>query len=287
MIPLHQPLASSATQTFPGFSSLPLELRRQIWLQALPPRLGATLYIFRPRYWAFGTLTPSDEGFNPDNRKWNECIEFQHDKMDDDPITFPSLTAVNHESREMALSWLQNNDIKYPSLRRTFDLSRDAIYISPGELDDFWNPFDRRRQDLGEYALILPQKILVRHVAVPEIIARYHAPTLVHGLYWIRQHLETLLVVVDAPEGLVDVIDSGRDRPWEFERLDGASLVWDAQSEQYKVAGEVKSGYRVQCNQVLEAFLGVSQHPQWLEFRPFEIRFVQAMPRGVSEYTIL
>lgn len=93
--------AATNSSTFPHFSSLPPELRHQIWREALPDRDGPALYPYRT----------GDAYANPTRGNTDVCnvnFEFRHDLLGPVPVEVQQqLVFVNREARGIALAWVR------------------------------------------------------------------------------------------------------------------------------------------------------------------------------------
>jgi hypothetical protein len=96
----------ATTAVFPLFSVLPLELREQIWRDALPKPAGPALYFYRGRgCWVPRPLTESDPGYKAGADR--QAFEFRTDRLGHDNQFDLPLVFVNREARRVALAWLR------------------------------------------------------------------------------------------------------------------------------------------------------------------------------------
>jgi 2EXR family len=75
--------AAAADTCFPLFSSLPRELRDQIWRNAMPSELRPALYLYRKGCWRPRRLLQHEEGYDPENDEYSLSFEFRYDLLDD------------------------------------------------------------------------------------------------------------------------------------------------------------------------------------------------------------
>ena len=94
--------------TFPLFSSLPPEIRNQIWWEALPGDIGPALYFYRKRgCWESRRITTAVHGYQHADEDHNLALDFRlemldHDQQFDLPTFFVSL-----EARGITRAWLE------------------------------------------------------------------------------------------------------------------------------------------------------------------------------------
>lgn len=83
--------------------SLHLELREQIWRDALPDNPVSALYSYRKGYWRPGRCPTTNEEYNAVNDENDYFITFRHDLLEE--IGFDVLMLVlNREARRIALA---------------------------------------------------------------------------------------------------------------------------------------------------------------------------------------
>ena len=166
--------AATNSSTFPLFSSLALELREQIWRDALPNEVGPVLYLYRKGYWC-----PREE-YDPQNHETNLNFEFRHDLLNVVQFEVP-LYFVNREARKIALAWVRTHGIEIRARKKRespifvcpFNPIRDVLYIPPNKWDEFLcEPDDRCSEpDLLERLLDVKTADVTR-IAVPEMLFR-------------------------------------------------------------------------------------------------------------------
>lgn len=226
--------AAIESSTFPLFSSLALELRDQIWRDALPPKVGPALYFYRKGCWYARRLSESDEGYGPENDEHNLNVEFRHDLLDDVQLEVP-LVFVNREARRVALTWIREQGLKirprkdrqHPVFVRPFDPMRDVLYIALDKWVDFLcEPEDRLfQQDLIEQ--LVDVKSEVTRIAVPEALLRHEVATLPEMLTYFFD-LKVLFIIVDAQPDLQSADNDMREqRWWELGSVGGAAFFWN------------------------------------------------------------
>src|ERR1700755_3451136 len=96
---------------FPLFSSLPPELRNQIWLDSLSGKVEPALFVFQKGYWHVRTITEFDEEYCNTPGAANQSFEWRYGSLDDIQIELP-LAFVNREARGIALDWIIKHGIK-------------------------------------------------------------------------------------------------------------------------------------------------------------------------------
>jgi len=281
-------MAAAATNfsTFPLFSSLPPELRDQIWCDALPDKVGPALYFYKKGCWCPRRLTKSDKGYYPENDEFNLNLEFRHDLLDATQFEIP-LVFVNREARGIALAWVREQGIKirphedgqYPIFVRSFDPWRDALYIPLDKWDDFLcESVDRQFQsDLyGEIVDIEPH---LTRIAMPEALFRSEVailPEIFHYYF----HLEVLLIVVDAQPDLQSTDNDVKvQRRWEFESTQGRAFFWDHDRGGFDSGDSEYIGDEALYRLIEEAKKVLGEEHAKHYVRSFEIRPVFAVRR--------
>ncbi|KAI1446325.1 hypothetical protein F5Y02DRAFT_383784 [Annulohypoxylon stygium] len=224
---------SSNSPTFSLFSSLPPELRDQIWHDALPGDFGPALFIYRKGYWRPRRLTESDEGYDASNDEHNLNFEFRYDLLDDAQFEL-SLAFVNHEARRVALAWVREQGIKtrarkdrpYPLFQRPFDPARDALYVPFEKWDEFRCEPDDRLWEPDLYGQLVSIETEPTRIAIPEALFRKE-DALISEMFRYFYHVEVLLVVVGEQPTQLPADETHR---WEFESISRGSLFWDSEN---------------------------------------------------------
>lgn len=172
--------AATNSSSFPLFSSLPLELRDQIWRDALPDEVGPALYFYRKGCWCPRRLLQSDEEYDPTNQELNLNFEFRHDLLDVVQFELP-LFFVNREARNIALAWVREHGTEIRALEGRqslvfvcpFNPIRDVLYIALDKWDDFLREPDDRcfQPDLLEQLISVKPADITR-IAVSEALLR-------------------------------------------------------------------------------------------------------------------
>ncbi|KAM0800501.1 hypothetical protein BDR22DRAFT_852066 [Usnea florida] len=228
-------MAAAATEplTFPLFTSLPRELRDQIWRNALADDVRPASSRYRKGCWCPRRLSESDEEYDHDNDKYNLLFEFRHDLLDD--IRFEiALFHVSLEARDLTLAWIREQgmeirpyeDRSSPVFVRPFDPKRDALYIPLDQWDNFLGePNDRLSQpDLfGQFSFYNSD---LTRVAVPAALLRSKAASLPE-IFRFHYHLKVLLIVVDPPPDPRPTDDDvTMQYQWDFESVRGGAFFW-------------------------------------------------------------
>ncbi|KAI3325710.1 hypothetical protein HD806DRAFT_521223 [Xylariaceae sp. AK1471] len=199
--------ADNKHSTFPLFSSLPPELRNQVWHNSLPG-VSRALYFYRKECWQPRLLSIFDEDFDPENAENNLIVELNHDLLDYVRIEVP-LAFVNIESRGIALTWADEHGLEIRTcpdthelvFLRAFDPSRDALYVAPSH----WDEFIDDAVDLIYKSDLFVQHVDIRpgftRIAVSESTIRSSASEFSDDLY-LYDDIRTLYIVVDTPADL-------------------------------------------------------------------------------------
>lgn len=206
--------------TFPFFSNLALELRDQIWHDALPDKFGPALYFYKKDCFYFRQYLESDEGYDPVNLDGNLHLEWRHDLLNNAQSEVP-LLFVNREARRIALIWLREQGT------RPFEPMCDALYVAPDKWDDFLDePHDRlfEPDHFGQHIQTHPA---LRYLAVPE--AHFQSGDL-GGIFEYFHGVQVLLIVIGAQPDLQSINDSKKlQHRWEFESAPGGVFFWNAE----------------------------------------------------------
>ena len=220
---------------FSLFPSLPKELRIQIWLDALPDKVGKALYFYKKGYWQPRYLTEADADYNRHNDKLNLVFGFHHELLDDLEFVLPSFF-VNREARRITLSWIHGQGINIRfykekqclTFTRSFNPKYDALYVALEKWDEFFlEPFDRIEEpDLCNRAFeILPPQIT--RIAVSQELLQRKLGRLAYLFEW-YDNLDTLFIIIDTPPDLQpEDKDTGVQQRWELKSTQGATFSWD------------------------------------------------------------
>lgn len=208
-------MASTATEssTFPLFSSLPPELRSQIWRDALPDKARPALYFYKKSCWRSRRLSETILNFN-----------FRYDILDEVHFEF-SLVFVNHEARRVALAWVHEQGIKIrprrdkqrPVFVCPFKVKRAPCYVTLDKWEDFLREPDNRTFQphlSGEIVDIEPD---LERIAVPDALLRSKIDTLLE-MPWCRFGVQMLFIPVDAQPHDGDMTVQ---KQWKLESIQG------------------------------------------------------------------
>ncbi|KAJ8070054.1 hypothetical protein OCU04_000453 [Sclerotinia nivalis] len=132
-------MAKATTTTlspFPRFMELALELRNQIWSDALPEKIDTALYLYTKGRWHPLYLTSPDpyNEYDHENDIFNLRVEFRHDLLDQVQVHTP-LVFVNHEAREIATAWAHKQGFVVKENKgrsvfgRPFNPESDVLYV--------------------------------------------------------------------------------------------------------------------------------------------------------------
>ena len=283
-IPKNMAAATTDLSTFPLFSSLPRELRDQIWRDAMPDKIGPALCFYRKGCWCPRRLSKSDEGYDPENDENNLNLEFCHARLNDIELEIP-LVVVNHEARGIALAWIreQNIDIRpredrqYPVFVYPFDPVRDALYVALDKWDDFLCEPDDRLSQPDLFEQLVDIKSDLTRVAVPEALLRSEAATIPEMFRYFFQ-LKVLFIIVDAQPDLQSADNDVKvQRRWEFEGSQGGAFFWDYDRCGFDSGDSGYIGDESPYRLIEEAKKGLGEGLAKNHIRSFEIRPVFAV----------
>ncbi|KAI9159093.1 hypothetical protein HJFPF1_07101 [Paramyrothecium foliicola] len=222
---------------FSKFSKLPAELRNQIWWNALPVEDGPALFFYRKGCWC-------PLGQDPE---YQDLIIFEFcDNLLDRVQVEMALAHVNREARSIALTWAQTQGFKLfshkprqcPVFARSFDSSRDAMYIGENEWDSFdREPYERAYEpDLLNHTTTTNSQL--KRVAIPEAVFWNEIENLVDIFDWYC-NVSFLFVVVNTPPEPEFNMKNTPPRPrWELEAVSEAGFVWDSQRREFNCGGD-------------------------------------------------
>ena len=240
-------MAVAATQSILyAFSSLPLELRDQIWREAMPSKIGPALHFYRTgkEYWRPRRRLQSEEGYYHENEGLNLIFEFRYDLLDDVQFEVP-LLFVNREARHIALPWVREQRLqmrrregrRYPVFVRPFELTRDALYVAPDNwIDLLMEPHDRAFQpDLVNR--IMDVETAVTRIALPEAVIHTQLTTLSEVFDYFHS-VRVLLIVVNAELDVQPADDDMKvQRRWEFDSVRGGAFFWNSERRRLEYSG--------------------------------------------------
>lgn len=278
--------AATNSSTFPLFSSLALELRNQIWRDALPDKAGPALYFYRKGCWCPRRLSKSDEGYDPENDENNLNFEFRHDLLDDVQFEVP-LVFVNREARGIALAWVREQGIEirpredrqYPAFVRPFDPMRDALYIVLDKWDDFLCEPDDRLSQPDLFEQLVDIKPDLTRIAVPEALLLSEVATL-SEMFRYFFHLKVLFIIVDAQPDLQSADNDMKvQRRWEFESTQGGAFFWNDDRGGFDFGDSEYIGDEALYRLIEEANKGLGEGLAKNHIRSFEVRPVLAVRR--------
>ncbi|VUC25010.1 unnamed protein product [Clonostachys rosea] len=138
--------------TFTLFPKLPLQLRRYVWIEALPNDLKTApgfLFPYKEGCWHHERLTEFDENYNYEHRRPVRRYKFRTELLDAAHFKTP-LSSVNRESREVAQSWVRQQripqdatwDTTSSAIFHAFDVNRDALFVPLIQWDEFLDELD-------------------------------------------------------------------------------------------------------------------------------------------------
>lgn len=268
--------------TFRLFSSLPQELRNQIWYDALPDKVGSVLHFCRKGCWCPRHLLSTDEGYDAENDENNLNFEFRHDLLDDVQFDVP-LICINREIRQIVLAWIREQGIKirphedrqhlYPVFLRPFDPMHDALYVALDKWDDFLRePVDRTFEaDLFEKLIDLGPDL--QCIAVPEALLRNEeVVATLSEMFQCFFRLKVLLIVVDPQP-------DPQSMWWKFESTQRGAFFWNNNRGGFDFVDNKCPGDDSLYRLIEEAGKKLSEGFALNEIHNFEIRPVFAVKR--------
>ncbi|KAL8393745.1 hypothetical protein RB595_003476 [Gaeumannomyces hyphopodioides] len=226
--------ATNASPAFHKFLDLPLELREQIWRDALPEESDATLFAHESAYW----VPSAWEGEDGEGEYLSTtAIELDLNHVDAVLLTTPLLNA-NREARRVAVTWARRRgynmahfkagDATLPlAMARRVDPAIDAIYYPAVEFlaAGAQEPRDvmPMRTDLGDAPLYSP----IVAIAVPRAMVEEEDEEIYQRITEVHRRWRVLYVVLDPQP------DDVMSDTWELQHhpdYGPGSLVWDARA---------------------------------------------------------
>ena len=281
-------MAAAATKpsTFPLFTSLPRELRDQIWRDALPDKVGPALSFYRKGCWCPRRLSDSNLGYDPENDENNLNFEFRHDLLDDIQFEIP-LVYVNREARDLAFAWLREHGIQirpredrqYPVFVRPFDPMRDALYVALNRWDDFLCEPDDRLSQSDLFEQLVDIKSDLTRIAVPAALLRSEVASLPE-MFRYSFNVKVLLVVVDPQPDLQSADNDVKVQHWwDFESIQGGAFFWNDDRDGFDSENSKYIGDEAVYRLIEEASRGLGEGLADDHIRGFEVRPVFAVRR--------
>ena len=281
-------MAAAATDspTFPLFTSLPRELRDQIWRDALPDKVGPALSFYRKGCWCPRRLSESDEGYDPENDENNLNFEFRHDLLDDIQFEIP-LVYVNREARDLAFAWVREQGIEmrprqdrqYRVFVRPFDPMRDALYVALDKWDDFLCEPDDRLSQPDLFEQLVDNKSDLTRIAVPVALLRSDVASLTEMFRYLF-NLKVLLIIVDPQPDLQSADhDVKVQHRWDFESTQGGAFFWNDDRGGFDSRNSEYTGDEAVYRLIEEASRGLGEGLANEHIRSFEVRPAFAVRR--------
>ncbi|CAG9989370.1 unnamed protein product [Clonostachys byssicola] len=217
--------------TFTLFPKLPPQLRRYVWIQALPSDLKtapAFLFPYKKGCWHHERVIKSDDNDNDDHPRSVRTYEFRTELLDTAQFK-TNIALVNRESREVAKTWIRQQrvlqaatwDTTPSAIFHAFDPNRDALFVPLIQwdelLEELYEGFVNTLRGWGHLAQIATSK--VKYLAVTDDLLLCEFDT----VRWLRDILvafpkvEALLVVA----GPIDY--SGETKPPRYYNFSQAS----------------------------------------------------------------
>ncbi|KAH7313596.1 hypothetical protein B0I35DRAFT_480273 [Stachybotrys elegans] len=242
---------------FPQFPRLPLELRQQIWLDAIAASYeeSPVLFPYKKGCWCPLGQDPSYE----------ELIIFEFCDNLLDPVQVDAALAwVNHEAREVAMRWAHQRGLKMrgqdksdprsrksslpatPLLTRPYISSRDTLYVAAHQLDDFLRePYSRASApDMRNTSYSATSHL--RSLAIPEALFWRRGQDLGDVFDWHLSVASFLVIVEPCLELQFGSPEATTTQPlWQLEDTDTddgsgkAKFVWNRERALFELVGRV------------------------------------------------
>ncbi|VUC35014.1 unnamed protein product [Clonostachys rosea] len=221
---------SGSPPAFPLFSKLPLELREQIWYEALPSAGAPALYFYRK--WCLGPgSTTSDDELESDHTTAHPAYATPRNVQ----LDAPSLSLVSHEARRTLVRWMRDHRAVNRGCRggqnqifvRDFDSSLDIVCVPSNKWLEFLvELFDRRF--LPNRMQVTVESMDIKNLALSHILLD-HDLSQILAVNDILSQIEVLIVVLNMPvsaQGLLTPLDDS----WRLKPISGWELHWNPQT---------------------------------------------------------
>ncbi|KAF2148632.1 hypothetical protein K461DRAFT_282091 [Myriangium duriaei CBS 260.36] len=212
--------------SFQLFSSLPPEVRNEVWSCALPMQRGPFLHFYEKGCWTVQIIERGDSNYSYQHPEQNIYQEFRHDQLDNARLNL-HLLFVNKEARGIALSWIRQYTFErrllphkqYPVYIRHFNAESDALYVS----DALYEQFIMESFDQGLSIGVAHQcRVFIKKIAISQRLLQKEVESF-HEVWREWMPVRMLCIVVDPPAEL----DSPQDevqQHWSFENTQGGSF---------------------------------------------------------------
>jgi hypothetical protein len=293
--------ASTQSPEFHLFSSLPLELRLQIWRETLPDVNSNTLTLHSYKKGCWGLeqnlggagSNESAYAFTSTDLQFN----FRHEMLDDVQINVPIVFFVNHEARSAGLTWARQQGVKMHFNKERdchvfilpFSPLRDALFINTNQWEEFClEPAELLAQPglCGQTVISNPE---ITEVALPHTALSAEVPIFFDLIHWFPR-IEVMYVVVDidlgvTPSDLVSVEARQKAKRrmkhqrWTIGETQGHAFVWNNKERKFAWRTGTSIGDRSMYRQIEETALGMAKIFAQRKVDNFEIQPV-LMLRG-------
>ncbi|KAL6882469.1 hypothetical protein HDV57DRAFT_63980 [Trichoderma longibrachiatum] len=287
--------------SFPRFSSLPPELRMQIWWESVPDLDGITLHNYQKGYWDPRNVpkAESEEADAEGARGTDEepiTFSFHHEKLNTVHVDVP-LAFVNREARGVALAWAREEGLRLhfneakecPVFVHRFEPARDALFVGIDQWRPFCNEPHNRLAEPDLSGLVVNNTTELTRLAVPHTTIWRDVTSLADVLHWYPR-LRTMYIVLDIDVDIVrETLLAKGDRnkararlqrqQWKVKDSPERSLVWDREKRQFVWRGREtwSFGSSELCGQMEEMGGELAQRLAEKEDGEFEIRPVYAV----------
>lgn len=223
----------------PQFSTLPAELRTQIWRECLPEEIESAVFTYKKGCWQPRYILESDEDYDAENF-YGIHVNYRHELLDSTEIKLP-LFFVNREARGIAQAWIRTQGIRIrfrqgatqPVFVRHFIPLQDTLYVPPERYDEFCcEPYDRVfepdlvGQTLSHGGREVPNVAIPEHlfwlIGTPfeEVFLQWYCPAV-------------LLVVMNAHADTGPYDKCGKLLEWRLKNTRTRSLIWSLEHRRF------------------------------------------------------
>ncbi|KAH8586646.1 hypothetical protein B0O99DRAFT_643894 [Bisporella sp. PMI_857] len=278
--------------SFTLFTSLPLELREQIWRETLPKVSSSVLFSYRRGCWTVRDPAKGETGFDLGSHNHLELL-FLYKLLDKPHFDIP-IFFVNSEAHKIATTWLCEEGLKleaYPeplsghqhprcTFARTFRPDRDILYVSDDRSADFHGePFDCINQPEYEYSYY-NTTCEVSRLAVSETL--FMDGILEELLQFWNYRIAHIFVIVGSLPNETWTAGEGRELTWwELDSWNGGSFRWIKDSWEIDVeTRELVDEIRLLQNAIKDVIENLAQLDELCRYSPeLSIQLARAVQR--------
>lgn len=264
--------AAESPKSFHLYSSLPLELRIQIWQESLPSQIKPAVFKYKRGCWWARHLTDADVGYEHDSVDGNLVLEFRHGMLGASRFDVP-LAGTTQEARDAALSWAARHGIEVvpgepPIFVRPFHPELDILYVAQEDWDSLLReplerPWELEMLRDKQYS----DRCEVYQMAVPEALLWRRDSSdcfALHEVFDSFSGLKVLYVVRDPQPDFAPSCSGTCDASWRWEvhAVGGREMTWNGITRGWHIGAEVREREDMNDEEIHQRLLGASEELQ-------------------------